>query len=333
MRRHFMRRIAFFLGMFFLLLFGVSALAIALASRAIGRAQRGSVYAPALLGLVILAVLLVTLARAVRRMAAPLGDVMEAADRVSKGDYAARVDARGPREVRALGRSFNAMAEQLQATEQQRRNLLADLAHELRTPLSIVRANVEGMLDGMYPLDADHLSPIVEETKVMERLLEDLQTLSSADVGALRLHRESVEPAALVEEAAAAFRAAADSAGVSLMTSVAPGLQPIEVDPIRVGEVFANLLSNSLRHTPSGGSIVISTEHSRGGVRFTVSDTGRGIPADELEHVFERFVTSGGSRGAGLGLAIAKALVEAHGGTIEAASEPGGGTQISLLFR
>ena len=154
--------------------------------------------------------------RAVRRMAAPIGDVMEAADRVAGGDYSTRVQVRGPGEVGRLAHSFNQMTERLQANETQRRALLADVAHELRTPLSVIRGNVEGMLDGVYPPDEAHLGPVLEETAVMARLLDDLQILSTAEAGVLRLHRERVDPVALAQDTTAAFRARADRAGVGL---------------------------------------------------------------------------------------------------------------------
>src|SRR4029450_12744743 len=147
-------------------------------------------------------------------MAAPIGDVMEAADRVAGGDYATQVQVRGPGEVARLADSFNQMTQRLQANETQRRALLADVAHELRTPLSVIRGNVEGMLDGVYPPDDAHLGPVLEETAVMPRLLDDLQTLSTAEAGVLRLYRERVDPVELAEDAVATFRARADRAGV-----------------------------------------------------------------------------------------------------------------------
>ena len=284
-----------------------------------------------LLGLAAL-VIMVAAGRALRATAAPIGDVMEAADRVAGGDYGARVEARGPGEVRRLARSFNQMAERLEANEAQRRSLLADVAHELRTPLSVIRGNVEGMLDGLYPPDEAHLGPVLEETAVMARLLDDLQTLSTAEAGVLRLHRERVDPASLAEDAVAAFRARAGTAGVTLDWHAAPGLPELDVDPVRVGEVLANLLSNAVRHTPPGGSVEIALEPSAAGVAFTVSDTGSGIAGEDLPQVFNRFVKSADSGGVGLGLAIAKSLVEAHGGEITAESEPGRGTTMRFVL-
>jgi signal transduction histidine kinase len=272
------------------------------------------------------------LRRLFRRTALPLQDVMDAADRVAAGDYDVQLREEGPPEVRQLARSFNAMTVRLGEAERRRRELLADLAHELRTPLSVIRGNAEGMLDGLYPMDRTHLDPVLEETKVMSRLLDDLRTLSTAEAGALRLHREQVDPATLVDEATGAFRAQADAAGVRLEARVAPGLPSVDVDPFRINEVLYNLLSNALRHTPSGGSVTVSANAAEQGVAFTVADTGSGIPPDALPHVFDRFAKGEGSPGAGLGLAIAKSLVETHGGELTAQSEPGRGTAMRVLL-
>jgi signal transduction histidine kinase len=224
------------------------------------------------------------------------------------------------------------MAEHLELNERRRRDLLADVAHELRTPLAVIRGRVEGMRDGLYEADGEHLELIERETEVMARLLEDLQLLSNAEAGALRLHRERLRPHELVETAADAFGTQAGEAGLSLRTRVDDGLPSLDVDRVRIGEVLANLLANAVRHTPPGGSVTLGASRDDGGVAFAVTDTGEGIPADELTHVFDRFAKSPESRGAGLGLAIAKSLVQAHGGTISAASDPGRGTTIRLVL-
>jgi signal transduction histidine kinase len=294
-----------------------------------GRGWSGPPFPLIILGLLAVAFLA---GRAVRRMAAPIGDVMEAADRVAGGDYSTRVQVRGPGEVARLANSFNQMTERLQANESQRRALLADVTHELRTPLSVIRGNVEGMLDGVYPPDEAHLGPVLEETAVMARLLDDLQILSTAEAGVLRLHRERVDPAALAQDAAAAFRARADRSGVGLDCRAAGPIPEVDVDPVRIGEVLANLLTNAIRHTPRGGSVRVLVEPDPGGVAFSVSDTGPGIDARDLPHVFDRFVKSADSGGAGLGLAIARSLVEAHGGRITAESAPGQGTVMRFVL-
>jgi signal transduction histidine kinase len=299
-------------------------------------AQQPQGHRPYIGGILFALVLLVggalLLRRLFRRTALPLQDVMDAADRVAAGDYDVKLREEGPSDVRRLARSFNEMTERLGEAERRRRELLADLAHELRTPLSVIRGNAEGMLDGLYPLDRAHLDPVLDETKVMSRLLDDLRTLSTAEAGALRLHREQVDPATLVDDAVGSFRSQADAAGVTLEARMAPGLPAIDADPFRIGEVLSNLLSNALRHTPSGGSITVSAAATDRGVAFTVADTGSGIPAAALPHVFDRFAKGEGSPGAGLGLAIAKSLVEAHGGELTAESDPGRGTTMRFVL-
>lgn len=217
MRRHFVRRVGLMLVLFFALTFAASALAVAILSNALGLGkQRGFVVPAAILGLLLLFVAFGAVGSGMRRMAGRVGDLMERADRVAAGDYTARVEEHGPREMRRLIRSFNAMARRLESSEEQRRILLADLAHELRTPLSVIQGTVEGMLDGIYATDRTHLDPVLEETRVMARLLDDFCTPSTHEAGALRLHRESVEPKELVEDSVAAFRSRAESEGVTI---------------------------------------------------------------------------------------------------------------------
>ena len=330
MRRFFLRRVLLLLFALFIVVFGASALAAALFVGASGR--RGSIPVALVGGVILLILATLVVARAVRRMAVPIGDVMEAAGRLAAGDHAARVAPRGPREVRALGRAFNEMAERLQANEERRRNLLADVAHELRSPLSVIRGNAEGLIDGLYAPDAAHLAPIVEETDVMTRLLDDLSLLSTAEAGMLSLYREPVSPADVVADAVGAFGAAAGEAGVLLEGRADAGLPELFADPVRVREVLENLIANALHHTPAGGAVTVdaaaATIDAGRAVAFRVADTGSGIAPDELPFVFERFRKSADSGGAGLGLAISKRLVEAHGGEIEAESHPNRGTTI-----
>ena len=269
--------------------------------------------------------------RVVRRTARPIGDVMDAAARLREGDSSARAPEWGPREVRELARSFNAMAERLETEEARRRNLLADVTHELRTPLAVIRGRVEGLRDGLYEGD-EHLALIEDETTVMARLLDDLQLLSSAEAGVLRLHRERATPAELVDAALATHGPAAAAGGIELRAEVDPGLPELDVDAVRIGEVFTNLVTNAIRHTPAGGSITLQASRDGERVAFAVEDTGTGIPPEELPHVFERFAKSNESRGTGLGLAIARSLVRAHGGEISATSEPGRRTTVRFVL-
>ena len=277
-------------------------------------------------GILVLIVVVIVVASAGRRFAEPLADVMQAADRVALGDYGAKVQERGPGEVRRLGRAFNAMTERLGSNEARRRQLLADVTHELRTPLSVIQAHLEAIVDGLYPADEAHLGRILEETIVMSRLLDDLQTLSTAEAGALKLHRQRTEPGELVDAAVASFSARAAEERVRLEGRTDDGLPVIDVDPVRVGEVLSNLLSNAVRHTPPEGEVIVSATARGDAVELAVRDTGAGIPADQLPHVFDRFSRAPDSPGAGLGLAIAKSLVEAHGGRIRAESGPAGTT-------
>ena len=265
--RHFARRIGVAFALFFLLLFLTSALAVAVVSGVFGLEKgHGLLPVAVVLGLLLL-IGIVALARWLRRLAAPVSDVMAAADRVAGGDYSVRVPERGPGEMRRLARSFNEMTERLESDEERRRALLADVAHELRTPLSVIQGNAEGMLDGLYPADRQHLTTVLEETKVMARLLGDLQTLSTAEAGALVLHREPTTARRLVDEAVALFAARAAENGVELSGDVVDDLPDLSVDPFRIGEVLSNLLSNAVRHTPNGGSVTVTAARARRGRR------------------------------------------------------------------
>lgn len=269
---------------------------------------------------------------ALRRSTAPLGDVMEAAERVADGDYQTRVAERGPDEARALAHAFNTMTARLQADDEQRRRLLADVTHELRTPLAVVQGNLEALLDGVHPRDDAHLATILEETRVLARLIEDLRTLSLAESGALRLQREPTDLEVLAAEAAAAFRLSAEAAGVALHVEAAGELPLLDLDPARLREVLTNLIANALRYTPRGGTVTVRLAPDAGRVSVAVQDTGAGIAPEVLPHIFDRFFKSDESRGMGLGLAIARNLVAAHGGAITAESELGRGTTIRFTL-
>jgi signal transduction histidine kinase len=276
-------------------------------------------------------VALVLLARTFRGIATPVGDLIEAAGRVEAGSYDARVPERGPREMRSLAHAFNAMTARLEANESQRKQLLADVTHELRTPLTVMQGNVEAILDGVHPFDREHIAPLLEETKVLARLVDDLRTLSLAESGALALHREPVDVASIARDVVTAFADQARRGSIGLGSS-AEGVTTIDADPVRVREVLVNLVTNALRYTPPGGYIAIDVRATGAGVKVAVRDTGSGIAADAVAGIFDRFSRSTDSPGAGLGLAIAKGLVEAHGGTIRAESVPGQGTRIEFTL-
>jgi signal transduction histidine kinase len=268
--------------------------------------------------------------RTFRRVAGSLDELTEAADRVESGDYSVRVPeaTRGPRPMRNLARGFNQMVARLEIDEAQRRRLLADVSHELRTPLTVVQGNIEAILDGVHEADESHLAAILEETRVLGRLVDDLRTVALSETGSLPLHREPTDLSVLATDAEGSFRAAADAAGVKLVVEIADDIPLLDVDPVRIREVISNLVANALRHTPSGGSITVDARvgDARSDVVVTVRDTGSGIEPDLLLHVFDRFAKAPGSRGSGLGLAIARGLVEAHGGSIDVQSTPGRGS-------
>ena len=267
-----------------------------------------------------------------RRVVIPMEDLLKAADRVGLGDYSIRVEEKGPRELRSLARVFNEMTSRLDQLDERRRTLMADVTHELRTPLTVVQGNLEGMLDGVYPADELMLRSLIDETKIISRLVEDLRTLTLAESRALQLKKEPTDLAMLVRETATAFLTQADAAGVTLSVDIPPDLPWLELDPGRMRLVLTNLLANAIRYTPPGGTVSVSYRMTEGRVVLEVQDSGAGIPAEELSHVFERFYKSSDSGGMGLGLAIAKHLVEAHGGTITAESGPGQGTNIRVVL-
>jgi len=287
------------------------------------------------LGAVFLAIVLAMLISSVmnlRRMSMPLDDLLEASNKVAEGDFSVRVDEQGPREVRYLTRAFNSMASRLQVNDQQRRAMLADVSHELRTPLTIIQGNIEAIIDGVYPADESKLKSILEETQILSRLIEDLRTLSLAESGSLQLKRESADIVLLIRETVAAFQAQADESNVKIELSLGDRPHGLEIDSERIRQVLTNLISNALRYSPGGSSIKIGLTESNSGaerrVVISVEDSGPGIASEDLPHVFDRFYKSSDSRGMGLGLSIAKYIVEAHGGEIKAESAPGRGTTI-----
>jgi signal transduction histidine kinase len=324
-----MRRIALLVGLLFLLLFAGTMLTVAVATAALGSATGWVRVAAAFAGFLLFVLGLWFVARSVRRMFGPIGDVMEAADRVADGDYAVRVRERGPGEVRRLGRTFNDMTARLQASDEERRRLLADVTHELRTPLSVIRGSLEGIADGIYDADEERVAAVLDQTRLMGRLLDDLQTLSTAEAGALSLTLEPTDVAAVVEEVASTFAPRAAAGEVRLTTSCDATPQVI-VDPARIRQVLENLVANGVRHTPAGGTVNIGLSRRADAVELTVSDTGPGIAPEELDSIFDRYTRSADSGGSGLGLAIARSLVEAHGGSISAESPPDGGATIRV---
>lgn len=264
--------------------------------------------------------------RWLRGLVAPIDDLLDTTDRLAAGDYQARAPLQGLPELRRLAASINSMAEQLDRSAAQRRGFFANVTHELRTPLTILQGELEGMIDGVTPLSPERFQSLLEETRHLSQLVEDLRTLSLAEAGALELRREPTELADFVHEVAASLRNEAERAGVALQVTAVDGAPPAEIDPLRLREVLANLIVNGLRACQPGDQLKIDYAHVAGDHVLTVADNGRGIPPDELPSVFDRFSKGRESDGSGLGLAIAKELVEAHGGAVEITSQLGVGT-------
>ena len=291
--------------------------------------------------------------RVFRSYAVPLADIMDAAEAVATGNLQVRVKERGSREFQQLAGSFNRMTEELARTDQQRRNLTADVAHELRTPLHIIQGNLEGILDGVYNPTPEHIEATLQETRTLARLVDDLRTLSLAESGQLPLHPEVVDVHDLLADVATSFSPQAESAGIQICVE-ADESKPLTLygDPGRLDQVLNNLVSNALRHTPPAGRIVLgaksvpnNTLQDNAGqngaseqVELTVADTGEGINPDDLPFIFDRFWRGDRARthtegtGSGLGLAITGQLIKAHGGTITVASAPGRGTTFTMTL-
>ncbi len=267
-----------------------------------------------------------------RGLSAPLGRLATAARRFSQGELDQRVPVKGADEMADLARAFNEMGANLQEAETLRRNLVADIAHELRTPLSVVQGNLQAILDDVYPLEKSEIAQIYDETLVLSRLVNDLRELAQAEAGQLSLTLQPVELAPLVEGGVDLFAELVREKGIDLTVSLPPDLPSVLADSDRVRQVLHNLLSNALRHTPEGGHIGVAVEPQAASLQISVTDTGPGIPADDLPHVFDRFWRADKSRarqhgGSGLGLAIARQLIEAHGGQIGVNSQPSHGSR------
>lgn len=267
-----------------------------------------------------------------RTLAAPLSRLSAAAQAIAAGDLSSRAPEEGTVETRAVARSFNAMAEHLEQAEQQRRNLMADIAHELRTPLTVVQGNLQALLEGVYPLEREEIATVYDETRLLSRLVDDLRELALAEAGQLRLAPQPTDVAALVQQTVEGFVPLAHAKDIALQVQVAPDAPQLAMaDPDRTAQVLRNLLANALRHTPPQGRVTVEVQPAQpNALRVVVADTGPGIPPDELPHVFDRFWSrsrDAGSPGSGLGLAIARSLVRAQGGDLQVASAAGQGAR------
>ncbi len=328
-RGRFLWRVALFVAVLVIVAVGGGTLVFWLLGTALGLATPGP---HAGLLAVVGIVLLVLLVGGIRRAAGPVGDLVEAASRVEAGDYTVRVPERGAREIRGLARAFNQMAERLATDSNRRRALLADVSHELRTPLAVIQGNLEGVQDGVYAADPAHVALLLDETRTLTRLVDDLRTLALAEAGELPLHREQTDIGALVREVVEAHTRGAQLAGVHLAAETAEDLPALDLDPIRIREVMSNLVANAIRHTPSDGSVRVTAGREGGGVAVAVADTGEGMAPEVAARIFERFYRDPQSGGSGLGLPIARELVVGHGGTIGVTSESGRGTMVRFTL-
>lgn len=269
--------------------------------------------------------------RSLRENAQALDEVMTNVNRIAGGDYDVHVAPRGWAETRELAHSVDAMAARLRTAETRRIALQADIAHELRTPLSVIQGTTEGMLDGVYARDDEHLELVLRRSRMMADLLEDFRTIATAEAGRLQLQRERIDLVELLDGIAVDFRAEGARKDVTVVRTGAQELGA-DVDPVRISEVVDNLMKNAVRHTNPGGQIELGADTVDRSVRIWVRDTGTGIPPEQIATIFDRFAKSADSGGSGLGLAIARRLVEAHGGTISVESQPGAGSTFTILL-
>jgi signal transduction histidine kinase len=271
-----------------------------------------------------------------RNLTRPLRDVIRAVQALARGELDQQVPVRSADELGTLTQAFNQLSADLVRSNEQRRQMTADIAHDLRTPLSVINAYIDGLRDGVFKPTPERFEAMHTEAQHLQHLVEDLRTLSLADAGELSLLRVPVTPSALIERLAAAYAPQAEASGIALHASAEPGLPEIVADPERMMQVLGNLVTNALRHTPPGGRVTLSAGLQGDKVAMTVQDTGSGIAPDVLPHIFDRFYRGDPARSdqdgeSGLGLAIAKSIVEAHGGRIEVESELGQGTTFIVL--
>ncbi len=299
----------------------------------IQRLNNAALYAAVIALALGLAIALVLASRLIR----PVRNLTAAAEKVAAGDLSQQVPVRGNDELAGLGRSFNTMSDSLRRSEERRQDMTADIAHELRTPLAVQRAHLEALQDGIYPLTVENLQPVMDQTELLGRLVEDLRTLALADAGELVLEKGPVELGAFLQDALRPFQsqAAAQNIQLELHCRTADGPLLVSADHHRLSQILNNLLSNALRHTPDGGQIGVTLRQEGEQAQIVVHDSGAGIPAESLEQVFERFYRADRSRsrqlgGTGLGLAIARQLALAHGGSLLAGNDPAGGAAFTL---
>ena len=285
----------------------------------------------ALIGAVIALVLGVLLSRTLTR---PIRELTQATHALSEGDLSQQVPVRSNDELGELAQAFNRMSSELSRSITTRKQMTADIAHELRTPLSLILGHAEAVHDGVLPPSHENFEIIREEATRLEHLVNDLRILSLADAGELSINPQTVEPARLLQEVVSMYQYEAQRKNLRLELDIASPLSPIEVDPGRMTQVLTNILDNALRYTPEGGRIILSAKEPKEQIELSIQDSGPGLKAEDLDRVFNRFYRTDASRqrdgGSGLGLAIAKSIIQAHGGQVSAESEPGKGLKVII---
>ncbi len=271
-----------------------------------------------------------------RTLARPIRELTEATQQIARGDLGLQVPVRTNDELGRLTASFNSMSADLEKSSHLRRQMTADIAHDLRTPLSVILGYTEALNDGKLKATPAIAATLHQEALHLNHLIDDLRVLSLADAGELPLYRDPTPPAALLERAAAAYGMQAQQQGIDLRTQIAPDLPPVDVDVQRMAQVLGNLAGNALRHTPAGGAITLAAAREDGAVLLSVHDTGPGIAPQDLPHIFERFYRGDQARessgASGLGLSIAKSIVEAHGGALRVSSPAGEGATFTIVL-
>ena len=289
----------------------------------------------ALIGAVIALILGVVLSRTLTR---PIRELTQATHAVSEGDLSQQVPVRSNDELGELAQAFNRMSSELSRSVNSRKQMTADIAHELRTPLSLILGHAEAVHDGVLPPSRENFEIIREEATRLEHLVNDLRVLSLADAGELSINLQTVEPQRLLQDIASTYQYQAQRKNVVLELNIASPLPTIEVDPGRMTQVLTNILDNALRHTPEGGKITLSAQEIDRQIELSIQDSGPGLRKEDLQRIFDRFYRTDASRqrdgdlsgGSGLGLAIAKSIVQAHGGQLSAESETGKGLRVII---
>lgn len=288
----------------------------------------------AFIGAVIALLLGIFLSRTITR---PIRELTRATHAVSEGDLSQKVEIRSKDELGELGNAFNKMSAELSRSINARKQMTADIAHELRTPLSLILGHAEAVHDGVLPPTKENFEIIREEAARLDHLVDDLRTLSLADAGELSINLQTIEPGQLLQEVASLYKVQMQKKNISLNLDIAPNLPTLELDSGRMTQVITNILDNALRHTPENGQIVLSAKQSKDRVEIVVQDSGPGLPFEDAKRIFERFYRADSSRqredgGSGLGLAIAKSIVQAHNGQLSAESEPNRGLKVIILL-